>query len=378
MVRQRPLYNKVIIPVDQNSQHPFTISRRRLVRSTTAHLAATAAAAAAAAAQAPGTAAPAPALIKPRPLKPGDTVAVIMPSTMVPDPDRLAYVKPTIEHFGLKLKPGRTLGKRTASFQQSVDDRVADLHAAFSDPEVKAVFPVGGGYGTMQILDRIDYGLIRRNPKIFTGYSDITAMHLAFHKLAGLVTFHSPIVLSSFTQYSQNHFRKALFETKPIGVVENPPESNLLRPHHPWRTVRPGVVRAPLVGGNLTLISHTMGTPYEIDTRGRILFIEDVGEDTYSIDRMLMQLHLAGKLSQAAGIVWGECNDCGPGTCRTSSASPFTLGETVDNIFARLSTPVLAGLTIGHTADQATLPYGVMATLDAAKGQLVIEEAATA
>lgn len=295
---------------------------------------------------------------------------------MVPDPDRLAYVRPTIEHFGLKLKPGRTLGKRTASFQQSIDDRIADLHAAFADPEVKAVFPIGGGYGTMQILDRIDFALIRRNPKVFTGYSDITAMHLAFLKFAGLVTFHSPIVLSSFTPYSQSQFRKALFETKPIGVVENPPESNSLRPHHPWRSVRPGVVRAPLVGGNLTLISHTMGTPYEIDTRGRILFIEDVGEDTYSIDRMLMQLHLAGKLTQAAGIVWGECNDCGPGNCRTSSASPFTLGETVDNILARLAVPVLAGLTIGHTADQATLPYGVMATLDSAKGQLVIEEAA--
>ena len=287
-------------------------------------------------------------------------------------------VKPTIEFFGLRLKAGRSLGKRTSGFAPSIDERVADVHEAFSDPEVKAVFPVGGGYGTMQILDRLDYGLIRRNPKIFTGYSDITAMHLAFHKLAGLTTFHSPVVLSSFTPYSQSQFRKALFETKPIGLVTNPPEPNPLRPHHPWRAVRPGVAKGALTGGNLTLIAHTMGTPYEIDTRGRIFFIEDVGEDTYAIDRMLMQLHLAGKFEQAAGVVWGECSDCGPGTCRTSSASPFTLGETVDNILARLKIPVLAGLVIGHTADQATLPLGVMATLDAGKGQLTIEEAATA
>jgi muramoyltetrapeptide carboxypeptidase len=344
--------------VNQNSKHSLTISRRAL-----AGLAATA--------WAQQTA---PGLIKPRMLRAGDTVAVIMPSTPVPDPDRLALVKPTIEYFGLKLKQGRFLGKRTAAFAPSLDERVADLHEAFEDPEVKAVFPVGGGYGTMQILDRIDYGLIRRNPKIFTGYSDITAMHLAFHKLAGLVTFHCPLVLSAFTPYTQTQFRRALFEPKPIGIVANPPEPNPLRPHHPWRTVRPGTASGPLVGGNLTLVSHTMGTPYEIDTAGKLLFLEDVGEDTYSVDRMLMQLHLAGKFEQAAGVVWGECSDCGPGTCRTSAASPFTLGETVDNLLARLKVPVLAGLTIGHTADQASLPLGVRATLDASKGRLIIEE----
>lgn len=364
-VRQRPFYNEVIIAVNQNSPHTLhAISRRAF-----GAFAATATVSAQAPAGQP--------LLKPRALREGDTVAVIMPSTHVPDPDRLALVKPTVEHFGLKLKPGRFLGKRTASFTQSIEERIADLHEAFADPDVKAVFPITGGYGTMQILDRIDYALIRRNPKIFTGYSDITAMHLAFYKLAGLVTLHSPIVLSAFTKYSQTLFRKALFEAKPIGEIANPPEANPLRPQHPWRTVRPGKVRAPIVGGNLTLVAHTMGTPYEIDTRGKILFIEDVGEDTYAIDRMLIQLHLGGKLEQAAGIVWGECNDCGPGTCRNSSASPFTLGETVDNIFARLKTPVLAGLTIGHTADQATLPLGVMATLDAAAGTLTLEEPAT-
>ncbi len=354
----------MIIPVNQNSKHSHAIISRR-------GLAGLAGAAMAAGAQEP----PAGSLVKPRALRSGDTVAVIMPSTAVPDPDRLAMVKPTIEHFGLKLKPGRFLGKRTAAFAPSIDERVADLHDAFSDPEVKAVFPVGGGYGAMQILDRIDYALIRRHPKIFTGYSDITAMHLAFHKLAGLVTFHGPVVLSAFTGYSQTHYRKAMFETKPIGIVTNPPEANALRPQYRLRAVRPGTAKGALVGGNLTLVAHTMGTPYEIDTRGKILFLEDVGEDTYSIDRMLMQLHLGGKFEQAAGVVWGECSDCGPGTCRTSSASPFTLGETVDNLLARLKVPVLSGLTIGHTADQVTLPLGVRATLDADKGQLTIEEA---
>jgi len=317
------------------------------------------------------------ALRKPHALRPGDTVAVIMPSTHVPDPDRLANAARTVEFFGLKMRPGRFLGRRTWNFAQSIEERVEDLHDAFRDPEVKAVFCVGGGYGTMQILDRIDYSIIRAHPKIFTGYSDITALHLAFHKLAGLVTFHSPVVLSAFSPYSQQHFRKALFNAEPIGTVANPPESNPLRPAHPWRTIRPGRARGPLVGGNLTLISTTMGTPYEIETRGRILFLEDVGEETYSIDRMLIQLHLAGKFQGIAGLVWGECSDCGPPPFRPSQATPFTLGETIDNIFGRLNVPVLGGLTIGHTADQATLPLGVMATLDASKGELVIEESAT-
>jgi muramoyltetrapeptide carboxypeptidase len=316
-------------------------------------------------------------LLKPRALRPGDTVAVIMPSTPVPDPDRLANVQRTIDFFGLKLKPARSLGKRSVSFPQSIDERVADLHEAFQDPSIHAIFPVGGGYGTMQILDRIDYSILKRHPKIFTGYSDITALHLAFHQLAGLVTFHSPVVLSSFSPYTQEHFRKALFTPKAIGPIRNPPEANPLRPNHPWRTIRPGRARGPLIGGNLTLISTTMGTPYEIDTRGKILFIEDVGEETYSIDRMLIQLHLAGKFRDCLGVVWGECSECGPGAYRPSTASPFTLGETIDNILGRLDVPVLAGLTIGHTSDQATLPLGVMATLDATHGQLTIDEAAT-
>src|SRR5581483_6010017 len=127
------------------------------------------------------------------------------------------------------------------------------------------------------------------------GYSDITALHLAIHKNAGLVTFHGPVVLSRFTAFTQSYFRRALFDTKPIGVITNPEDSGVVRPPHLLRTVRPGSARGRLIGGNLTLICSTLGTPYEIDTRGCILFIEDVGEEPYRVDRMLTQLRLAGK-----------------------------------------------------------------------------------
>jgi muramoyltetrapeptide carboxypeptidase len=314
-------------------------------------------------------------LIRPKALSLGDTIGLITPATEVPDPDRLALAERTISYFKLRMKRGRNVGKRFGTYSESIEARLDDLHAMFRDPEVKAIFCIRGGYASAHLLDRIDYDLIRRNPKIFIGYSDITAMHLAIHRNARLVTFHGPIVLSRFTDYTQQYFRKALFETTPIGKVTNPADSNELRPAHTLRTIRPGTASGPLIGGNLSLVSTTLGTPYEIDTRGRILFLEDVEEQAYSVDRMLTQLRLAGKLDQAAGVIWGECQDCGPRAYQPSAVLPFSIGEVVDNILGTLKVPVLSGLTIGHTNDQLTLPLGVLATLDANAGTLEIKEA---
>lgn len=319
---------------------------------------------------------PSRSLIRPQALKSGDVVGLITPATYVSDPDRLALVQRTVEYFGLKAKLGRNVRKRAGYLGGSVQERLDDLHAMFEDPEVRAVFCIRGGYGSGQLLDRIDYSVIRRNPKIFLGYSDITALHLAIQKQAGLVTFHGPMMLARFTEYTRKLFRKALFEKEPLGVISNPPDSDPLRPAHMYRTVRGGVARGPLTGGNLSLICSLMGTPYEPDTRARILFLEDVGEEPYSLDRMLTQLRLAGKLQSAAGIIFGECAACRPRDFQPSFENTLSTGEVVDEILGALSVPVLSGLTIGHTDDQATLPLGVMATLDASRGQLTIEEPA--
>ncbi len=313
-------------------------------------------------------------LVRPKVLRAGDTVGLITPSTFVADPDRLQLARRTAEYFGLRPKVGRNVAKREGYLGGTVAERLDDLHAMFRDPEVRAVFAIRGGYGAEQILDGIDYQLIRRNPKVFLGYSDITAMHLAIQKRAGLVTFHGPVVLSQFTDYTQTWFRKALFQTEPIGAVTNPPEANPLRPKHTLRTIRPGSGRGPLIGGNLTLISTTMGTPFEIETRGRVLFLEDVSEEPYSIDRMLTQLRLAGKFDGVAGIIFGECHDCKPREFQQSFDSTFSLGEVLDEILKEAKVPVLSGLTIGHTEDQLTLPEGVVARLDADQQELVIEE----
>jgi len=314
-------------------------------------------------------------LIFPERLRAGDMVGVITPATAVADPDRLALIERTARHFGLRLKMGRSAGRRMNDYQASVNERLDDLHAMFRDREVKAVFALRGGYGSGHLLDRIDYDLIRRNPKIFLGYSDITAMHMAIHRRSRLVTFHGPMMLARFTDYTQQNFRRALFDPAPLGRLTNPPETNELRPSYPLRAVVRGQARGRLTGGNLTLICQTLGTPYEIDTRGHILFLEDTGEEPYAIDRMLTQMRLAGKLSAAAGIIWGACQDCAPRDYQPANVIPYSLGEVVNNILGRLRVPVLAGLTVGHTSDQLTLPLGVEAVLDADAGTLEITQA---
>ena len=316
-------------------------------------------------------------VLKPKALRPGDTVGLVSPSTYVADPNQLTNMELTAQMFGWKTKVGKQVGRREAKLGESIPARIADLHAMFADPEVKGIICVRGGYGTPQLLDGLDYDLIRRNPKMLLGYSDITGLHLAIHQKTGLVTFHGPTGLSPFTDFSQNWFKRAI-EAKPMGVLGHPTEQNPFRPAHPLRTIKSGKAKGRLIGGNLTLVSCLMGTPYEPDVRGKILFLEDVGEEPYRIDRMLQQLALAGKFDQCAGVVIGECVDCGPRQFEPSITFNYTLGEVLDRVFSRVKVPVFHGLLIGHTADQITLPLGVLASMDADRKELIIEESAVA
>lgn len=314
-------------------------------------------------------------IIKPKSLRPGDTVGLISPSTFVADPTQLQTMQLTAQMFGWKTKIGKQVGKREAKLGDSIPGRIEDLHNMFADPEVKGIICVRGGYGTPQLLAGIDYELIRKNPKILLGYSDITGLHLAIHQKTGLVTFHGPTGLSPFTEFSQNWFQRAI-DNKPMGVLGNPTERNAFRPIHPLRTVRSGRAKGRLIGGNLSLVTCLMGTPHEPDVRGKIFFLEDVGEEPYRMDRMLQQLALAGKFDQCAGIIFGECVDCGPRQFEPSITFNYTLGEVLDRVFEKVRVPVFHGLLIGHTADQITLPIGVMASMDADRKELIIEESA--
>jgi muramoyltetrapeptide carboxypeptidase len=320
------------------------------------------------------SAGPGLSLVKPPVLKPGDAVSLITPSTFVVNPESRLQAERIVTALGLKPKFGANTNKRWGYLGGTAEERAADLHAAFRDPETKAVFCVRGGYGASMLLDRLDYSLIRRHPKILLGYSDITALHLAIHQTSRLVTLHGPTVLDPFNSFTFEHLKRALFETRPLGELKNPPEVNPLRPLHPVRTLRGGQATGPLIGGNLTLISTTMGTPWEIQTEGKILFLEDVGEQPYSMDRMLTQLRLAGKFRGIKGLILGECNDCRPREFRPAFESTLSLPEVYDHVLADLEVPVVTGLVFGHTEDQFPLPQGVNATLDASRGTITVNE----
>ena len=314
-------------------------------------------------------------LRKPAGLQKGDTVGVVALSTPIIDPDDYAKIEPTIASFGLKAKIAPHVHGRSRELGASIRDRVNDLHALFADAQVKAILCARGGYGATEILPYIDYDLVRRNPKIFVGYSETTVLHAAMSQRSGLMTFHGPMpVASSMTSFTQDSFRRTVFAPGFRGVVPRPNESNPLRPAYPLRTIRSGVALGRVAGGNLSMVISLMGTPYEVDTRDRILFLEDVDEEPYRIGRMLIQLHEAGKLDSAAGIIMGKCKNCGPAAYQPSTVSPYTLGEHIDQVMMQLKIPVLSGMAVGHTDDQVTLPIGAMARLDADSKTLEILE----
>ena len=325
------------------------------------------------------TPAPSPAAtprpIKPRVLRPGDTVGLIAPASYTFDLWRLDDAAARVQALGLVPKFGKHVRGRRGFLSGTDDERLEDLHAMFADRDVAAVFALQGGYGTPRLLDRIDYELIRKNPKILLGYSDITGLHLAIGRKAGLVTFHGPNMIGSLPPRTLELLKKVLFVPEPLGDVANPEEEDALNAEFPVHTVAAGVARGRTVGGNLTLISATMGTPFEIQTKDRILLIEDTGEAPYRIDRMLVQLKLAGKLQQAAGIVFGTCTDCAPS--RSSFELTLSLSDVLDEILGPLGKPVLAGILFGHTKEKSIIPFGVEAELDAGAKRLTIVESAT-
>lgn len=273
--------------------------------------------------------------------------------------------------MGYQVKEGAALRARYGYLAGKDLARLDDLHAAFSDPEVDAVWCVRGGYGITRLLPDIDYGLIRRNPKPFIGYSDVTALHLAIGRKTGLVTFHGPVAASDFPDNTLRHFNAALVEPVEGYLLEAPgQDAELESPEYQPFTIRPGQAAGPLTGGNLSLLAALAGTPYAPDYKDRVVFIEDVGEQPYRIDRMLTQLLQASDLKKAAGIALGVFFDCAPKNPEYS----LTLQETLEDRLGNLGIPVVYGLPFGHVAHQATFAYGIRAELDAGKHTLRLME----
>jgi muramoyltetrapeptide carboxypeptidase len=306
-------------------------------------------------------------VLRPRRLSIGDTIGLVAPANATFLAEELAVARETFEALGLRVKVGRHLLDRYGYFAGRDEDRAADVNAAFADPEIDAIFALRGGWGSARLLPRLDYELIRKHPKILMGYSDVTALLLAIHARTGLLTFHGPVGISTWTPFSIEHMAAVLFEAD-APLLQNPVElrDGLVQVEDRIQTITPGRARGRLLGGNLTVLTAIIGSPYLPSFDGAILFIEDTGEQVYRIDRMLTQLALAGVLSRVAGVVFGRCTDCKPG----DGYGALTLDEVLADHVKTLRVPAFRGAMIGHIDQQFTIPVGSEAEIDADRGTI--------
>lgn len=309
-----------------------------------------------------------PSIVKPRALRAGDTVAVVAPASNLKS-DYLARGVTELEQLGFQPRYEPDIlakGRYTAGTDER---RAGELMRAFTDPAVKAVWCARGGYGAMRLFGLLDDDALRRHPKIFIGYSDITALHVYFYRRFNWVTFHGPMAAKDLAGGAEHYDVKtllgALTAAAPLGEIAGGRTEMLHR-------AGGGRVSGRLLGGCLSLIIALMGTPDELDTRDAILFLEDTGVKPFALDRMLRQLRLAGKFDEVRAIVFGEMTDC-----VQHAAQGYELQEVLAECTADLGVPVMFGLPSGHSpVGNLTLPLGVMATLDAACGVLSVDEAA--
>ena len=318
-------------------------------------------------------------MLKPKALKFGDTIGVISPSSPTAE-ENIQKAYNTLVEMGFKVKMGKSPYERYGYLSGTDDIRAEDINNMFKDTEVDGIICMRGGYGTPRILELIDYEIIRNNPKVFVGYSDITALHIAFNQIANLVTYHGPMISSDmidgFSDFSKMSLFKAIMGQRDRSSVPLISSDNTKKLTNPAGkeiiTINGGIAEGSIIGGNLSLIASTIGTSYEIDVRGKILFIEEISEEPYKIDRMLNQLKLAGKLHEASGIILGDFKDCNP-----KDDESLSLEQVINDHIKPIGKPTIYNLQSGHCAPIITLPFGVNARLDADKKEILILENCT-
>lgn len=315
------------------------------------------------------------AIVKPKALRRGDAIGVVAPAGPV-NREHIDRALARIHDRGFRTKTYMDIYRSRGYLAGDDTTRAAELMEAFADPETSAVWCARGGYGVMRLLDRIDFDVIRGNPKIFIGFSDITVLHHAFHQATGLITFHGPNLQDGFGKpddmppANERALWRAILADNQLPAGDETPIDLTGADTSQLRTLHGGVCTARLTGGNLAVIAGMMGTPYEMETAGRILFLEDIGERLYRIDRYLSQLRLAGKLSELASVLLGSFSyDDGDQT-----DDPAEIAALCHEFFADLGVPVLAGFPAGHEAFNLTLPIGGLIKLDADARQVTLLE----
>ena len=322
----------------------------------------------------PAAAQPKSALIKPPRLKAGDTLGLIHPSSATFQKMDLEIAVDNLKALGFNVKAGAHALDRYGYLAGKDVDRAADINALFADKDVQGICAVRGGWGAARLLPYLNFEVIARNPKVLFGFSDITALHMAIPAKTGLVTFHAPTGFSAWTELSASWFKRVVMEGEPAVYVNEPDFKNRIAPvGFRTQTISPGRVEGRLLGGNLTVLAHLVGTPYLPDFTGRILFLEDVHEGIYRIDRMLTHLKLAGLLAKIRGFIWGQCSECEPDS---SGYGSLTIEEVLDDHIKPLGVPTYRGAMIGHVDKQFTVPEGISAEMDADAGTFRLLESA--
>lgn len=317
-------------------------------------------------------------ILKPPMLRVGDTVGMVAPASNVYEPEEVKIAKETMEQYGFKVVLGKRLNAQYGYLAGKDEERAADINEMFARDDIRGIVTFSGGYGCSRILPLLDYELIRKHPKVIVGHSDITALLLGIHAKTGLITFHGSSGLTGVGEYAIAHFQRAIMSRDRIGKIAQPPKlaSNEIERNNRLVTIVGGQAKGQLIGGNLTLVTNLLGTPYEPDTRGKIFFLEEVGEEPYRVDRMLTQLWLAGKFADAAGIALGHFVDCIPKDYKPSFWQTLSLENVFRDRFEPLGKPTLYNLMFGHVTENAVLPIGAIATLDATAKTLIVEESA--
>ncbi|MED1204071.1 S66 peptidase family protein [Heyndrickxia acidicola] len=303
---------------------------------------------------------------KGRPVKKGDTIGLTSPASPA-KPEMAVRAITAVKDLGFKVKVGKSCFSNSGGYLAGDPRyRAQEINAMFRDPEITAIVCMRGGYGSLQILPYLNYQLIRENPKIFIGYSDITSVHTALQQECGLITIHGPMASTELVK-DDPFTCKALLEVvnghRFPRRLENPEGEEI-------GVLVPGTASGKLVGGNLAVLCSMMGTPFEINTTGKLLFLEDIHEEPYKIDRMLTQLMLAGKLHNTSGFVIGTWTDCEP----VSYPDGYTVMNVVERMIIPLGKPAIFNFRAGHCSPMQSLPLGAEATLDALNGWLRIDE----
>lgn len=297
----------------------------------------------------------------PKKLKYGDTVGIIAPSSPLPK-EKLEKCKKVLEDMGYKVKIGKSAFESVCGYMAgSAELRAEDINSMFADKEVDAIFCIRGGYSSCKVMEYLNYELIKNNPKIFVGYSDVTSYNIAFNQKCDFVTYHGPMVSSNmvnnFDDFTKKSFEDALNMDEEL-ELKNPEGEE-------FKVLVEGRAEGRITGGNMTLINPSIGTDYEIDTKGRIIFIEEVDEPVPKIEKMLYQLKYSGKFDDCAGVLIGDFSNC-----TNTYDESYNLERLMEDFFEDFKKPVMYNIKSGHCSPMSTIILGAICTIDTKKKEI--------